>query len=50
LQIRLGGRDLGVESLATELVIDGRLSHRQHHKGEVYGDSMHTLCTSGNAL
>jgi hypothetical protein len=41
LRVNPCGRDIGVDSLATELVIDRRLAHGATLYGRVCGGSMH---------
>ncbi len=50
LLARLGGRDLGVEPLATDWSWIGAWLTGRHRRGDAYEDGMHTLCTNGNTL
>jgi hypothetical protein len=42
-----GGRDLGVDSLATELVIDRCGGHGRHRRGGSAGAGVNTRCIGG---
>jgi hypothetical protein len=45
LRVRPGGWDLGVDSLATQLVIDRRLAHGATPYGRVCGGGINMVCT-----
>ncbi|MGH4009271.1 MAG: hypothetical protein ACRDTH_14135 [Pseudonocardiaceae bacterium] len=47
LRLIPGSRDVGVDSLAAELVIDGRLAHGATPYGRVCADGIHIMGTSG---
>jgi hypothetical protein len=45
LQVRPGSRDLGVDSLATQLVINRRLAHGATPYGRACGGGINMVCT-----
>jgi hypothetical protein len=49
LRVSPGGRDIGVDSLATELVIDRRLAHGRHRRGAPAGAAS-TRCAQVETL
>lgn len=43
-----GGRDIGVDPLTTELIVDRCCAHGRHRRGEARRGGINTLCTDGN--